>query len=60
VIDLLALIEDVVHAPLRGLELGQVTEYVRPSLRSPADGPGRLAAMRAVINWLAGDGGTAA
>jgi len=60
VIDLLTLIEDLVHAPLRGLELSQVSEYVQPTLRSPADGPGRLAAMRAVINWLAGEGGTAA
>jgi len=60
VIDLLTLIEDLVHAPLQGLELSQVSEYVQPTLRSPADGPGRLAAMRAVINWLAGESGTAA
>ena len=60
IIDLLALVEDLVHAPLRGLELSQVSEYVQPTLRSPADGPGRLAAIRAVINWLAGESGTAA
>ena len=60
VVDLLALIENIAHAPLLGLELAQVTEYVQPAIPCPAGGPGRLAAMRAVINWLAGDVGTAA
>ncbi len=60
VVDLLALIENFVHAPLQGLELAQVTEYTNPALTCPADGPGRVMAMRAVINWLAGDRGVAA
>jgi hypothetical protein len=60
VVDLLALIENFVHAPLQGLELAQVTEYTNPALTCPADGPGRVMAMRAVINWLAGERGVAA
>jgi hypothetical protein len=60
VVDLLALIENLVHAPLRGLELAHVTEYTHPSLACPIDGPGRVMAMRAVINWLAGERGVAA
>jgi len=60
VVDLLALIENFVHAPLQGLELAQVTEYTNPTLTCPADGPGRVMAMRAVINWLAGERGVAA
>lgn len=60
VVDLLDVIENLVHAPLHGLELGQVAGYVRPSLESPADGPSRLTAMRAVINWIAAESGTAA
>jgi hypothetical protein len=60
VVDLLALIENFVHAPLQGLELAQVTEYTHPALAYPTDGPGRVKAMRAVINWLAGDRGVAA
>jgi len=60
VVDLLALIENFVHAPLQGLELAQVTEYTNPALTCPADGPSRVMAMRAVINWLAGERGVAA
>ena len=60
VVDLLALIENFVHAPLQGLELAQVTEYTTPALTCPADGPGRVMAMRAVIDWLAGERGVAA
>ena len=60
VVDLLALIENFVHAPLQGLELAQVTEYTHPALAYPPDGPGRVKAMRAVINWLAGERGVAA
>jgi hypothetical protein len=55
VVDLLALIETVVHAPLKGLELAQVTDYIDPALPCPADGPGRIAAIRAVIEWIAGE-----
>jgi len=60
VVDLLDLIENFVHAPLQGLELAQVTEYTNPALTCPADGPSRVMAMRAVINWLAGERGVAA
>ena len=53
-IDVLDLIERLVHAPLPGLELGDVVRFAAPA--RPRSGPGRgeSGACRAVIDWLAG------
>lgn len=53
IIDVVGLIENVVHAPLAGLELGQVVAHVKPDFECAETAEGRLRAMREVIDWIA-------
>lgn len=53
VVDLLAVVENYVHAPFAGLELKHVAGFVSPSAGPLTQATSRLAAMRALIDWMA-------
>jgi hypothetical protein len=59
-VDVLDLVENLVHGPLLGLDLDSVLELAAPSIARPAYGRYRVTGLRAVINWIAGLPGTAA
>ena len=53
VIDLLAVVENYVHAPFAGLELEHVAGFVSPLPGPLTQAATRLAAMRSLIDWMA-------
>jgi predicted RecB family nuclease len=53
VIDLLAVVENFVHAPFAGLELEHVAGFVSPPGGPLTRASSRLAAMRSLIDWMA-------
>jgi hypothetical protein len=53
VIDLLAVVENYVHAPFAGLELEHVAGFVSPPWGPLTQATSRLAAMRSLIDWMA-------
>jgi hypothetical protein len=53
VIDLLAVVENFVHAPFAGLELEHVAGFVSPPGGPLTQASSRLAAMRSLIDWMA-------
>jgi hypothetical protein len=53
VIDLLAVVENYVHAPFAGLELEHVAGFVSPPAGPLTQAASRLAAMRSLIDWMA-------
>jgi hypothetical protein len=53
VIDLLAVVENYVHAPFAGLELEHVAGFVSPTAGPLTQAASRLAAMRSLIDWMA-------
>ena len=59
-LDVLDLVETVVHGPIRGLELSNVLHVAEPSAAEPNNSRDRVLGLRSVINWLAGSGGCAA
>jgi hypothetical protein len=59
-LDVLDLVETVVHAPIRGLELSNVLHVAEPNAAVPSNSRDRLLGLRSVINWLAGSRGCVA
>ena len=59
-LDILDLVESIVHGPIRGLELSNVLHVAEPGAAAPQNSHDRVIALRSVINWLAGSGGCAA
>ncbi|MCY3010930.1 MAG: TM0106 family RecB-like putative nuclease [Planctomycetota bacterium] len=59
-LDVLDLVETVVHGPIRGLELSNVLHVAEPGAAEPNNSRDRVLGLRSVINWLAGSGGCAA
>lgn len=59
-LDVLDLVETVVHGPIRGLELSNVLHVAEPNAAEPNNSRDRVLGLRSVINWLAGSGGCAA
>jgi hypothetical protein len=59
-LDVLDLVETVVHGPIRGLELSNVLRVAEPGAAEPNNSRDRVIGLRSVINWLAGAGGCAA
>jgi hypothetical protein len=59
-LDVLDLVESIVHGPIRGLELSNVLHIAEPGAAAPTNNCERLIGLRSVINWLAGSGGCAA
>ena len=59
-LDVLDLVESIVHGPIRGLELSNVMHVAEPGSAEPKNSRERLLGLRSVINWLAGSGGSAA
>ena len=53
-LDVLDLVENLVHAPLRGLDLQSVLEQAAPHAVHATGGRDRVLGLRAVINWIAG------
>ena len=53
VIDLLAVVENYVHAPFAGLELEHTAGFVSSSVGPLTQAASRLAAMRSLIDWMA-------
>lgn len=53
-LDVLDLIERLVHAPLPGLELGDVVQFAAPGSPEVGTRQGRIGGMRTVIDWLSG------
>ena len=59
-VDVLKLVEGVVHAPLLGLELSQVLQVIKTAKQKAATGQDRVSAIRTVIDWIVGSAGVAA
>jgi hypothetical protein len=59
-LDLLDLVESIVHGPIRGLELSNVLHVAEPGSAEPNNSRERVLGLQSVINWLAGSGGCAA
>ena len=59
-VDILDVVETIVHGPIRGLELGSVLHVAEPGSASPQSTRDRVLGLRSVINWLAGSGDCAA
>ena len=59
-LDVLDLVESIVHGPIRGLELSNVLHVAEPGSAEPNNSRERVLGLRSVINWLAGSGGCAA
>lgn len=59
-LDVLDLVESIVHGPIRGLELSNVLNVAEPGAPEPNNSRDRVLGLRSVINWLAGSGGCAA
>jgi hypothetical protein len=53
VIDLVAVVENYVHAPFAGLELEHTAGFVSSSVGPLTQAVSRLAAMRSLIDWMA-------
>lgn len=54
-VDLLDLVENVVHAPVLGLELAQMVQFVNPDGSTPHNTGERVLAMRAILDWMTGN-----
>jgi hypothetical protein len=59
-LDVLDLVESIVHGPILGLELTNVLNVAEPGSAAPNDSRQRVLGLRSIINWLAGSGGFAA
>jgi len=59
-VDILDVVETIVHGPIRGLELGNVMHLAEPESALPQSTRERVVGLRTVINWLAGSGDCAA
>ena len=58
-VDVLDIVEKLVHGPVRGLELRNVMHVADPSSVPPDSSADRVLGLRSVIDWLAGSGGLA-
>lgn len=59
-VDILDLVDTIVHAPIRGLDLVSLLHVAEPRFESPQSTRDRVLGLRSVINWLAGSGDCAA
>lgn len=54
VINVVDIVEELVHAPLLSLELHALAEQLAPGRNSTSSGGGRVQAIRLVLDWVAG------